>query len=237
MAQLNFRPTLVPTIFTVPALIVLIGLGAWQLQRLEWKAALIAEREARLAEPPIALTDVTASEAAKFSYRRAKVAGRFLHDKELILGARAHQQISGVELLTPLELDDGRIVMVNRGWVPLEVKDPAARPGTLTAGRVDITGIVRLPRATGGWFTPENDIAAKHWFFYDVDGMARHLNLPLVPLVIEASIGADATALPIGREATVARTNNHLQYAITWFALALALAVIYVVYHKQRDQN
>jgi surfeit locus 1 family protein len=232
---LRFRPTLLPTLMTVPALLVLLGLGAWQLQRLEWKEGLIAERRAGLAAAPIALP--RRFDAAELSHRRVRLAGSFRHEYELYLGARVHKGISGTEVLTPLRLDDGRTIMVNRGWVPLTRRDPATRPESLDPGRVEIAGILRPEQLDGGWLGPRNDAAAGHWFFYEVPAMARWLGLDLLPAVVEALPGADPDRLPVGRTPEVTLVSNHLQYAITWFALALVLAVIYVVYHLGRDRK
>ncbi|MDP6708991.1 MAG: SURF1 family cytochrome oxidase biogenesis protein, partial [Alphaproteobacteria bacterium] len=99
---MRFRPTLLPTLMTLPALLVLLGLGGWQLQRLEWKEGLIAERQARLAAAPIALPP--RFDAAPLAHRRVHLAGTFRHEAEIHLGARVHKGISGIEVLTPLRL-------------------------------------------------------------------------------------------------------------------------------------
>ncbi|HZD26895.1 MAG TPA: SURF1 family protein [Alphaproteobacteria bacterium] len=230
----RFRPTLLPTLITLSALLVLLGLGTWQVQRLHWKESLIAEREAQLAAPPAELPGFSDAVADRLAHRRFVVRGVFLHHKTLLLGARAVGGVPGMELLTPLKLDDGRILMVNRGWVPMQARGRAAREETLPEEPVAMTGILRPP-ATGNWFTPEPDLKAGHWFAYDVAAMARFLQLPLQPAVLEALPDAEPGPLPLARTAEVNLVNHHLQYAITWFALAAVLIVIYALYHLQRQ--
>lgn len=231
----RFRPTLLPTLITLPALIVLFGLGTWQVQRLHWKETLITEREARLAAEPVALPRFSDPVAEGLSHRRFLLRGVFLHDKTLYYGARAVGGTPGVELLTPLRLLDGRLILVNRGWVPLEAREAALRAEDMTTGPVEIAGLLRPAVAEAGWFTPEPDRGAGHWFAYDVAAMARHLDLDLLPAVIEAQPDADPTRLPLARKVNVNLVNHHLQYAITWYGLALALAVIYLLYHLRRQ--
>lgn len=230
----RFRPTLVPTLVTLPALVALLALGTWQLHRLAWKEALIAERESQLAAPPLPLPAFEGAPPASLAHRRVRLSGRFLSDKSLFYGSRVVREAPGVEILTPLRLADGRIIMVNRGWVPLDRKAPESRPESLPQGRVEVTGILRPSLKQGGWFTPDADLAEGHWYFYDTAGMARYLGLDLLPAVVEALPGAEPGRLPVAREGKVELVNNHLQYALTWYALALALLVIYVRYHLKR---
>ena len=230
-----FQPTLWPTLITLPLLLALLGLGGWQLERLGWKQVLIAERQRGLDAAPIALPADFKGVTPDLAYRRVRASGVFQHQHELFLGARAYKGIAGLEVLTPLRLDNGDYLLVNRGWVPLALKDPAKRPRSLSQGRVEISGVLRPPQEPSGWFVPRPEPAAKHWFFYRTSAMADHLELPLLPAVVEA-LPVEGQ-LPIGREARLELRNFHRQYAITWFALAFALCVIYVVYHRTRARG
>jgi surfeit locus 1 family protein len=227
----GFRPRLWPTLVTLPALAVLIGLGTWQVQRLQWKTELIAQREAALAAPPVALPDDPAGFAA-LAFRRVEAAGRFLHERELHLQPRVlHGQV-GAHVLTPLQLDDGRILLVNRGWVPEAARDPARRPEGQVAGPQTVTGVLRAGFAPG-WFTPENQPAANQWFWIDIPAMARIVGEPLLPAVLDADARPVPGGLPVGGQTPTEIRNDHLQYAVTWYALAVALLVIYVLFHRQ----
>ena len=225
----SFRPKLWATVFTVPALILLIGLGTWQVQRLNWKTELLETRDAALALPPITLSKDTSPEA--IGYRRGQATGTFLHDHELYLGPRVYNALSGLHVLTPMRLADGGVLLVNRGWVPTDGRDPRRRPDGQLAGEQTVRGIVLAPSAPG-WFTPENDPAGNYWFWLDLDAMAAQVGEPLLPFVLATDETAVPGGLPIGGQGHVEVRNEHLQYAITWYGLAVVLIVIYVLFHR-----
>lgn len=225
----GFRPRLWPTVITVPALLVLLGLGTWQLQRLEWKTALIEARDAALAQPPVELTAATPPETLRF--RRAEATGTFLHEHELHLGPRVHGGRAGLHVLTPLRLADGGLLLVNRGWVPESARNPATRPEGQVGGETTVRGVIMALFGPNP-FTPENDPAGNSWYWIDLPAMARAVGEPLLPMVL----AADETArggLPIGGQGRPELRNQHLEYAITWYALAAALAAIYVLFHRR----
>src|SRR5262245_29106119 len=117
---MRFRPTFWPTVFTIPALIVLLGLGTWQVQRLHWKEGLIAERTARTTAAPIALpaggTHLSDAALADLDFRHGAATGAFLHERELYIAARTMEGSVGYQIVTPLQQADGGVVLVNRGW-------------------------------------------------------------------------------------------------------------------------
>jgi surfeit locus 1 family protein len=237
---MTFRPTFWPTVFTIPALLVLLGLGSWQLDRMHWKDALIAGRTARTAAAPMILpaagTELSPSALADIEYRRATATGRFLHDREMYLAARTLQGAIGYQVVTPLQQTDGSIVLVNRGWVPADRKDPARRAEGQTQGIVTVEGAVRAP-GRQHWLQPDNEPAKNLWFWSDLSAMARQASVPaerLVPVFLEAGPAPNPGGLPAGGQTRVNLPNDHLQYAITWYALAVGLAAIYVVYHWRR---
>lgn len=234
-----FRPTFWPTVITIPALIVLLGLGGWQVERLYWKRDLIAERTARTTAEPIALPPagaaLTPEALADLDYRRATATGEFLHDREMHLAARTMEGAVGVQVVTPLRLADGAFLLVNRGWVPDGRKDPARRAEGQVAGAVTVDGAIRAP-ATQHWLQPDNEPDSNRWFWSDLYAMAAHAGIAqdqLVPVFLEAGAAPNPGGLPIGGQTRVNLPNDHLQYAITWFALAIGLAVIYVLYHRR----
>ncbi|MBI3515628.1 MAG: SURF1 family protein, partial [Proteobacteria bacterium] len=122
---------------------------------------------------------------------------------------------------------DRGAVLVNRGWVPLAARLPAARPSGQVEGTVRIEGAVRLS-SVPGWFTPANEPGGNLWFYPDVAQMAAAAGLSRVsPVFVEAGPAPNPGGLPIGGQTQVELPNDHLQYAITWYSLAAALAVIY----------
>lgn len=233
----EFRPAVWPTLMTVPVLIALIGLGTWQVQRLNWKSALVAAMEVRLAAPgeplPAGRIDPDA-----WHYRRVSVLGTFDHSKEVHMFSHSHRGQLGYHVYTPLRRADGAgTVLINRGWVPNDRKDPVSRPAGQLSGIVTVAGIARK-----GWpqtaFVPDNDLAKNVWFYADLDAMAAAMGVALgvdaPALFVEAGRAPNPGVHPLGGQTRVEIRNAHLQYAITWYALAVALMVIYVVWHVRR---
>ena len=226
----GFRPRLWPTLIAAPVLLVLLGLGTWQVQRLQWKEALIAERDAAMAAPPVVLTADNAAELPRF--RHATATGTFLHDRELHYGPRVFNGAVGLYVLTPLRLADGGLLLVNRGWVPEAARDPARRLQGQVEGEVSVTGVVMAydpPNA----FTPSNDPAANRWYAINLPAMSEAVGAPLLPAILAADAAPVAGGLPVGGRGRPELRNQHLQYAVTWYALAVVLVVIYVLFHRR----
>lgn len=221
------------TVCAVPALAVLIGLGSWQLERLEWKEGLIAKRVAGLAAPAIAMSEVPADwRAAEF--RRVRAKGRFLHGREMLLVSKTRRGRAGYHVVTPLELVDGATVLVNRGWVPLDLKASGTRPQGQPSGVVTLDAVLRAGGRPSPW-TPDNDPAKGVWHYLDVPAMAKQAKLKDVKsFVVEAGPAPNPGGYPVGGQTRTALTNNHLQYAITWYALAVALLSVYIAFHLKR---
>jgi surfeit locus 1 family protein len=239
----RFRPTLGPTLFTLPALIVLIALGVWQLERLEWKETLIFERQSRSQAPAVLLPDGL-DQLHSLEFQAVRVRGRLLHDSEFYLAARAFNGQVGLHVVTPLVLEDGRILLVDRGWIPESRRDPATRPEGQVPGDLELTGLVRLPGWKGPtWLVPDNQPDENIWFWVDPAAMAEAAGLASVIGGVIGGIYVDAGpaeipgGLPKGGQTRIELPNDHLQYALTWFALALILAVIYVIYHLRSDTD
>ena len=232
----RFQPTLWATVAVVPALALLLTLGVWQLQRLSWKTELIAEMESRMDAPPIALPEdlPEAADLGALRFHRVALTGRYHHDKELYRRAQSLRNQRGAFVLTPMTLDDGRQVIVNRGWVPLDREDPATRPDGQVTGTVTVEAIVRRGGWQGmDWLRPANDPADNVWLWMDLDRMAAAAALanPVTRLYLDAAENQHPGELPIGGQTRVNLRNEHLSYALTWFALAGGLIVIYILFH------
>jgi len=224
----GWRGLLGPTVAALVGFLLLLGLGTWQLQRRVWKEGLIAQREAAMAAPALPLPAAIADPAA-LEYRHVWVEGTFRHDHELYVTSRFYRDKPGYQVVTPLVMADGRAVLVNRGFVPLSARDPATRQAGEVAGPVRVEGVVRLS-GKPGWFTPANEPAADLWFNPDVAQMAAAAGLDPAktsPVFVEAGPAPNPGGLPIGGQTSIDLPNDHLQYAITWYSLATALAVIY----------
>lgn len=218
------------------ALAVLVGLGLWQLQRLHWKQGLLAQIEARTKGPPITLKDAVAlaREGRDPNYYRVRVDGRFHHAKERYLYAVSDGRV-GWHIITPLETEDGDMVLVDRGFVPDELKDPSSRALGQVDKLVTVTGIVRSPEIQGP-FIPDNEPEANRWFWRDLAGMARSAlpagAIQVAPFFLDADKSEVPGGWPEGGQTRLETTNNHLQYAITWFLLGACLLIVYGLYAR-----
>jgi surfeit locus 1 family protein len=231
----GFRPQFWPTVMSVPALLLLLGLGIWQIERLEWKEALIARRAAAVAAPVVAAPQ-TLAEARRLEYHHVFVDGAFRNDKEIYLAASAGAGSVGYRVLTPLAEANGRIVFVDRGYIPTRLRDPKTRAAGQLAGPRHIVGLLRLPPdGRPNWFLPDNRPDLDYWFWVDLPAMAAADRLASVaPFYIEADATPNPGGWPKGGMPLPELPNHHLQYAITWFSLAAALVVIYFLFHRRR---
>jgi surfeit locus 1 family protein len=230
----SFRPLLVPTLFTVPGVLILLGLGVWQVQRLHWKEGLIAQRDAAVVAAPTA-PPRTLAEAKGLEFHHVAAEGVFDNDKELYLAATSDSGESGYQVVTPLKLDDGRVMFVNRGFIPLELKDKASRKAGELSGPQRVIGLLRIPAAEKpSFFLPDNRPDINLWFWVDLPAMARQDAIAdPVPFYMDADATPNPGGWPKGGVTRLDLPNDHLQYAITWFSLAVALVVIYVLYHRR----
>ncbi len=204
------------------------------MHRLAWKNELIAFREAQLAAPPVALPaelDDVRAVLDQLAYRRVHVTGRFLHEREIYLAASRDGEV-GFHVITPLRREEGSTVLVDRGWVPAEARAAERRAAGQVEGAVTVSGLVRGSDEPG-WFTPDNDASENYWFWRDLPAMAAAASVEAPALLVEADATPNPGGLPVGRTMRVELRNQHLQYAITWYALAGALAVIYVLSQRR----
>lgn len=234
---------IVPGVFALAGAALLVGLGIWQLQRLQWKEALIARVESRIHSAPVPAPGPDMwrpFDVERFDYRPVEAKGRFLHDKEIHVFAALSEPKGpaggvGYRVMTPLETAGGWYLFVNRGFVPADRKDPATRAQGQIPGEVTVTGLVR-PAEPAGIFTPGKDVAANVWFNRDPAEMAAAVGLPaerVAPYTVDAAFDpALPGGLPQGGETVVSFPNNHLQYALTWFGLAIALVAVFAVWAR-----
>ena len=233
----RFRPLLWPTLFTVPVLLALLALGSWQIERLFWKRQQIAERQAAVAAAPVAAPR-SLEEARGMEFRHVIDEGVFLHDKEIFLGATSEAGRNGYQVLTPLREAEGRNVFVNRGFIPAELKDPVKRSESQIAGTVRVQGLLRLPTGKPVWFLPDNRPDLNYWLWVDLSAMAAADKLQNVaPFYIDADSTPNPGGWPKGGITRLELRNDHLQYAITWFSLAVAMIVIYVLFHRRNPES
>lgn len=229
------RRLLVGLLF-LAAIAGLLALGVWQLERRAWKLDLIDRVDARLAAPPVPAPGPEAWAGLtrdKDEYARVTATGRFLHEDEV-----ATQAVTdlgpGYWILTPLATP-GFTLIVNRGFVPQDRRDPATRPEGQVEGSVTISGLLRLTEPGGG-FLRANDPAAGRWYSRDIAAIAASRGIrDAAPYFVDADASPNPGGLPVGGLTVVRFRNTHLVYALTWFALAGGLAAGAVVAARRRD--
>jgi len=204
----------------------LLALGTWQVERRAWKLDLIERVDQRVAAAPVAPpgpADWPGISAAADEYRHVSVAGTFLNDHETQVFASTDLG-TGYWVVTPLRTADGTVILVNRGFVPTDRRDPATRPAGQAAGPVTVIGLLRLTEPKGG-FLRSNDPAAERWYSRDVAAIAKARDLTdVAPYFVDAE-ASGADSWPRGGLTVVTFRNSHLVYALTWFALAAMLAI------------
>ncbi|MFC0411042.1 SURF1 family protein [Roseomonas elaeocarpi] len=235
----RLRPLFLPTLLMLPVLAILLGLGSWQVRRMHWKHAILRQIAAAEAGPPTPLRDPPEP------ITKVTVTGRFLHDREAIVGLEVRGAVLGGALVTPLEWAGGPPVLVNRGWVPLEPQGPVNRP----AGEVSVTGWVRPPDTTSS-FSATDDVAKRRFYSFVPGTIGQALGLPAVEPYAVVALANPAPAnraaaparpadrvpaeLPAPSEAMPRPDDPHLGYAITWYGIAAALVGVYAAFVARR---
>lgn len=205
---------LFPVLLGLVGCAILIGLGIWQVQRLQWKAAILAEIDARIAAGPVAVPD--APDPVRDAFLPVTIAGALGGREALVLVSDRDLGGPGYRVISVLTSGERR-VLVDLGYIPV-----TARNDSRMAERVNITGNLHWPDEVDGW-TPPPDTA--QWFARDLPAIAAALGAEPV-LIVARDVSpalAGITLLPIGSGAIA---NNHLTYAITWFALAAVWATM-----------
>jgi surfeit locus 1 family protein len=203
----------------------LLWLGIWQIERRAWKLDLIDHAEQRvhaIAVPMPAASAWPSITAAHDEYRHVTVSGQFLHDRETVVQATIDSP--GYWVMTPLQTAAGDIVLVNRGFVPEERRAASTRSEGNPSATVAVTGLLRISEP-GGHILRVNDPASDRWYSRDVPAIAATRGLSnAAPFFIDADATPNPGGWPKGGLTVISFPNNHLSYALTWFALAVMLA-------------
>jgi len=223
------------TLWAFIGIAILCGLGKWQLDRLQWKLGLIAAADSRSHAPPIPLDSVLGKAPADAEYTHIVTAGEFIPGKRAYLFSQLEDGRIGFQVLEPMRLTDGRVLIIDRGFVP-QVGDRPARSEPAPVGTVQVTGLWRGSQKPGP-FTPSPDFKSDIFYVRDVAAIASALGVkdPL-PVTLTADRSTPKGIYPEGGHTRLIFRNEHLQYAVTWFALALVLLVMYLVYHWKRGR-
>jgi surfeit locus 1 family protein len=208
----------------IPGVILLLALGSWQTYRLFWKIEVNDFRAEQSAGEPVPLPQTMAN-VADWQYRPVYVEGQFLHAGEIYLAARSFRRQVGYHIITPFEMTDGRTVLINRGWVIEKQKLPETRADGQIEGLTRVAGLVVLGQQDS-WLKPENAPDENFWYWVDLPSISAAAGLPTQSYLIEADETANPGGLPIGGQTRLILRNEHLQYAIIWYLLAVGLVGI-----------
>ena len=238
-----------PTIASVVALAILVGLGTWQWRKVERRELLNAQLAARVDQPPIPFDDLLArfNGTGDIEYVRVALTGRFMHEKErhLYFGG---SEGPGWHVYTPFVISGGPespIVFVNRGYVPERLRDAGTRPGGQIEGETALVGLARrAPEDGAGWMTPANDPEANEWFSLSLGDMrasvlAGERRARVVDFFVDAvAEPANPGGYPKGGTTRMdLNSNRHFGYALTWWGLALTLIGVYTAFAYGRLSN
>jgi len=202
--------------------IILIALGTWQVMRLDWKNNLIADANARLAKPYIALP-VTPTKTDHI-FQRVKVSGNFNKDVPIHVFHTLKYAGQGAWIIAKFTTNDGREILVDRGFVPNNTEIP------LIDTNVTLKGALVWPYEVG-LFTPEPNHNENLWYGRDVVKMAEYMKTEPIMLQIEPS--ENNKTWPRAHALSVKLPNNHLQYALTWFGLTIVWIIMSLIWIRR----
>ncbi|WP_244532129.1 SURF1 family protein [Methylocapsa palsarum] len=229
-----------PAVLTAAAASLLISLGVWQLHRLAWKENIIAQIKARATAPATPLPDFTEWARLRpddYEYRHVLLHGTFENKKEALVfrpsGSSTGVREPGYLVLTPMRLDSGGYVIVNRGFTPAGRSEARTREEGKIEGDTALTGLMRAPESRN-FFTPADNPDAGQFFTRDPDVIAAHFGLAgAAPFIVDADASPVPGGWPKGGATELAFPNNHLSYALTWFGLAAGLLGVFLAYAWQ----
>lgn len=226
------RIPILATALTLIAVMILSGLGTWQLKRLTWKNEIISElneaREKDATQTPLDMRKLKKAHKDGKRYVTGYISGEYMHSAEIAIQPRTYKGLSGYHIVTPVKLEGGGIIFVNRGWVSESKRSKDQRAESLTPGIVGIFGMAR-PQDKGNRFIPDNEPTAGNWFHLKIDEISDHFGFNNVaPYIFYAERFTVGTVrYPIPQDSDWQPNNNHLSYAIFWFTMIPILLVIY----------
>lgn len=219
-------------LFIFTGILILLSLGTWQVSRLHWKKELIYKIQKQSQISPILiqkLEELPINRIKDFEFTSATAEGYYLHTLEFKFLSRTHQGKAGYHIITPFLLKSKKILLVDRGWVPLYEKS-IARP----TGPIKINGLIRL-NSEKNLFTPENDFSSRELYFIDPLEIKIKTGVKeLLPFYMYTSDSNQKNMFPISIPLNLKLRNFHLAYAFTWYSLALGLGILYFFFKKKK---
>ena len=208
------------SVFIIFFILVFVGLGTWQIIRLNWKNNLILEIENSLKNPPVEL-----AQSKKENFLKIKTSGSIDFDKQIYLYNLNESGTPGFEVINPITIGDENF-LINRGWIPFEKK------GTQEINVFDQKNIIGTLKLQGrkNIFKPDNDLDENYWFSLNREDILKFTGKNFSKYIIYLDGNYQ---LPRPKKITANISNNHQKYAITWFSLALSILLLYLYFRKK----
>ncbi|MDY0009288.1 MAG: SURF1 family protein [Bdellovibrionales bacterium] len=212
---------------------ILLALGTWQVKRLAWKEDLIARMDAQMQAAPGDLPDFIET-PKDFEYRRVRIAGHFDAGHVFWVGPRTENGRAGAHMIVPLRpTHGGAVVFVNRGFVPDDLPDGGQKKTPVPAGLQNLEGIAQLPYQFS--FTPDNNPEKNRWYWSDIPAFAAAAGYEkFSPVLVTLPAVSGKDIYPSGFAVTANIRNNHLQYALFWFGMAVILIIVFVLSQRTK---
>lgn len=207
-------------IFSLLAMIILLSLGTWQLERLRWKSHIISNINKQISLSPREINASVINDIKNYNYRRIKLEGTYIYNKNITIYSKVLNGKVGRHLIIPFKTKFGYI-LINKGFIPKDYNIDVAFAEN--AKNISINGIVKFQQKIN-YFTPKNNLITNEWYYINLDEISKFLNIPLLGFyLIEEDNPKER--YPVGSQYNLKVPNDHLQYAITWFSLAIALSI------------
>ena len=213
-------------IYSSMALLILVSLGTWQLERLRWKTDILSSMKESLSLPPLKITGQVIDNIDQYSLRRIQLTGNYLYKDNITIYSKVFNKKVGKHLIVPLETQYG-IILVNRGFIPSDFNIE----NNIKSGEISINGIVKFQQKIN-YFTPNNNVIKNEWYYININEVSNFLSLPLLNFYIVEENNIEEK-YPVGSQYNINIANDHLQYAITWFSLALALCIFINIFWRK----
>ena len=213
-------------IYSSMALLILVSLGTWQLERLRWKTNILSAMKENLSLPPLQISEQIIKNINQYSFRRIQITGNYLYNNSITIYSKVLNKKVGKHLVVPIETQYGTI-LVNRGFIPKDfnISDD------IKYEIIKINGIVKFQQNIK-YFTPKNNISKNEWYYINIDEVSDYLSIPLLNFYIMEENNIKEK-YPVGSQYNINIPNDHLQYAITWFSLAFALSIFINVFWRK----
>lgn len=213
-------------VYSSIAILILVSLGTWQLERLRWKTTILSSMKLSLSMPPVKISREIIDNINKYSYRRIELTGSYLNDNNFTIYSKVLNKKVGKHLVVPFKTQYGTI-LVNRGYIPKDFKTISE----IESGLVTINGMVKFQQKIN-YFTPKNNIYKNEWYYININDANDYLSAQLLNFYIVEENNIEEE-YPVGSQYNINIPNDHLQYAITWFSLALALSIFMNVFWRK----